>query len=87
MKKTTALQFLATSSCGATANPSRFIGLGSEAHRSGSVQVPALRRPAQREFRLSIRFVGKLLGHAVRATHLEVVNAFQDKYHKDMIVI
>lgn len=51
------------------------------------MQVPALRRPAQREFRHSIRFVGKLLGHAVGATHLEVVNAFQDKYHKGMIVI
>lgn len=69
------------------ANPSRFIGLGSEAHWSDSVQVPALWCPPQCELRLSIRLVGKLLGHAVWATHLEVVNAFRNKNCKDMIFI
>lgn len=65
--------------CGATADPSRFVGLGSEAHWSGSVQVVASRRPAQRESRLPIGFVGKLLGHAIGAADLEVVNAVGDK--------
>lgn len=68
-------------------NPSRFIGLGSEANRSGSVQVLALWCPVQRESRLSIRFVGKLLGHADWSTHLEVVNAFGNKNCQGVIFI